>query len=148
MNNWIEIVYEGEITEREAALIRNAAETALREENQSGDVTVMITDEEQIRQLNRDFRNIDRVTDVLTFPSWEGEQVAAVPDGYLGDIAVCFKRAAEQAEEYGHSIDRELAFLTIHGCLHLCGYDHMQPDEEKVMRARQTEILNILGLRR
>ena len=148
MSNKIEIVYEGQIAEQEAELIRNAAETALSEEKQPGDVTVMITDEEQIRILNRDFRNIDRVTDVLTFPAWEGEQLATVPDGYLGDIAICYKRAEEQSKEYGHSIDRELAFLTIHGCLHLCGYDHLEPDEEKIMRARQTEILNKLGLRR
>jgi len=104
-----------------------------------------VTDAEEIQRLNAGYRNIDRVTDVLTFPAWEGDAILCPPDGYLGDIAICFERAHEQALEYGHSLERELAFLAVHGALHLLGYDHMQPDDEKAMLARQDEILNELG---
>ena len=88
------------------------------------------------------------MTDVLTFPAWEGDAILCPPDGYLGDIAICFERAKEQAEEYGHSLERELAFLSVHGALHLLGYDHMQPEDEKKMFSKQDEILNELGYHR
>ena len=129
----------------EELAIKAAAESALCYENRSGDLTVLIDSPENIRKLNRDFRHIDRVTDVLTFPSWEGEDPLS-GDGYLGDIMICFERAREQSYEYGHSLTRELAFLTVHGVLHLLGYDHMTSDEETVMRSKQTEILNRMGL--
>lgn len=130
------------------ALIRRVVERALALEGAGGDVCVLITDAEEIQRLNAGYRNIDRVTDVLTFPAWEGDAILCPPDGYLGDIAICFERAEEQAEEYGHSLARELAFLAAHGALHLLGYDHMKPDEEQKMIARQNEILNELGYTR
>ena len=74
--------------------------------------------------------------------------IACPPDGYLGDIAICLERAEEQAEEYGHSLERELAFLAVHGSLHLLGYDHMKPQDEQTMFAKQTEILNAMGITR
>ena len=126
-------------------LIRRAVSQALTNNGASGDVCVLITDAEEIQRLNASYRNIDRVTDVLTFPAWEGDAILCPPDGYLGDIAICFERAEEQAAEYGHSLERELAFLSVHGALHLLGYDHMQPDDEKKMFAKQDEILNELG---
>jgi len=126
-------------------LIRRVVEAALLKEGASGDVCVLVTDAEEILRLNAGYRNIDRVTDVLTFPAWEGDAILCPPDGYLGDIAICFERAQEQAEEYGHSLERELAFLSTHGALHLLGYDHMEPEGEKAMLARQEEILNELG---
>ena len=126
-------------------LIRGAVSFALAKNNVAGDVCVLITDAEEIQRLNFSYRQIDRVTDVLTFPAWEGDAILCPPDGYLGDIAICFERAEEQAREYGHSLERELAFLAVHGALHLLGYDHMQPDDEKAMLARQDEILNELG---
>ncbi len=129
-------------------LIRRAVTQALTKNAASGDVCVLITDAEEIQRLNASYRNIDRVTDVLTFPAWEGEAILCPPDGYLGDIAICFERAAEQAEEYGHSLERELAFLSVHGTLHLLGYDHMQPEDEQKMFAKQDEILNELGYHR
>ncbi len=138
--------YGAEATEEETELIRSAVQNTLRSEGRGGDVTVLLTTEEEIRSLNARFRSIDRVTDVLTFPAWEGEARLAPPDGYLGDIAICMKRAAEQAEEYGHPLARELAFLAVHGGLHLLGYDHMQEDEERIMRQKQTEILKEMGL--
>lgn len=129
-------------------LIRRAVEAALASEHAAGDVCVLVTDAEEIQGLNASYRNIDRVTDVLTFPAWEGDAIACPPDGYLGDIAVCLERAQEQAEEYGHSLERELAFLAVHGSLHLLGYDHMEPKDEQEMFAKQTEILNAMGITR
>lgn len=127
-------------------LIVRAAEAALASENRTGNISVLLTSEEEIRSLNAQFRHIDRVTDVLTFPAWEGEELLTPPDGYLGDIAICMNRAKEQANEFGHSLDREIAFLTVHGCLHLMGYDHMVKEEEIVMREKQTKILDSIGL--
>ena len=129
-------------------LIRGAVTFALAKNNVAGDVCVLITDAEEIQRLNSSYRHIDRVTDVLTFPAWEGDAILCPPDGYLGDIAICFERAQEQAEEYGHSLERELAFLSVHGALHLLGYDHMEPDDERKMLAQQDEILNELGYHR
>ncbi len=143
----VEIVQFGvETAEAETALVRAAVAQALAFERRAGDVTVLLTTGEEIRSLNARFRGIDRVTDVLTFPAWEGETVLSPPDGYLGDIAICTQRAAEQAETYGHSLERELAFLAVHGALHLMGYDHMAPEEETVMRQKQAEILKEMGL--
>lgn len=129
-------------------LIRHAVEAALESEKAAGDVCVLVTDAEEIQQLNAHYRKIDRVTDVLTFPAWEGDAILCPPDGYLGDIAICYERAAEQALDYGHSLDRELAFLAVHGALHLLGYDHMRPEEETVMFEKQNDILNRLGIKR
>ncbi len=131
----------------EESCIRNAVLAALKAEGREGeDLTVLVSTEERIRELNRDYRHVDRVTDVLTFPAWEGEELLAPPDGYLGDIMICYKRALVQAEEYGHTLARELAFLAVHGVLHLLGYDHMQEDEEREMRDRQRTILEGMGL--
>jgi len=129
-------------------LIRRAGEAALESENAAGDVCVLVTDAEEIQQLNASYRNIDRVTDVLTFPAWEGDAILCPPDGYLGDIAICYERAADQAQEYGHSLERELAFLAVHGALHLLGYDHMKPEDEAVMFFKQNEILDRMGYTR
>ena len=126
-------------------LIRRVVEAALQQAGASGEVCVLVTDAEEIQRLNAGYRNIDRVTDVLTFPAWEGDAILCPPDGYLGDIAICFERAEEQAEEFGHSLERELAFLAVHGALHLLGYDHMEPEDEKQMLSKQDEILNELG---
>ncbi len=129
-------------------LIRRAAQAALDRGGAKGGVCVLVTDAEEIQRLNAGFRNIDRVTDVLSFPAWEGEAILCPPDGYLGDIAICLERAEEQAEEYGHPLTRELAFLSVHGALHLMGYDHMTKEDEAAMAAMQEEILNDLGYRR
>ena len=131
------------LTEEEQAGIVAAAEQALRFEGKKGDLSVRIDTPETIQTLNREFRHVDRVT----FPAWEGEDPLG-GDGYLGDIMICYARACEQAQEYGHSLARELAFLTVHGVLHLLGYDHQTPEEERVMRDKQTNILNEMGLRR
>ena len=86
-----------DLPESAANLIRRAVKAALTNLNAAGDVCVLVTDAEEMQSLNATYRNIDRVTDVLTFPAWEGDAILCPPDGYLGDIAICFERAAEQA---------------------------------------------------
>lgn len=134
-------------------LIEKVISEALRYEgvNDNTEVSVTIVDNEEIRKINNKFRNIDRATDVLSFPLIDFDNESLPDDGskiYLGDIIISIERAKEQAKEYGHSIDREIGFLTAHSMLHLLGYDHMVPEEEKEMFAKQEEILNNFGLRR
>jgi len=129
-------------------LIVEAVEAALCDAKTEADVAVQILSLEEIHELNRDFRNVDMPTDVLSFPSWEGDTLMQLPDGFLGDIAICLPRAQEQALEYGHSVSRELAFLAVHGTLHLLGYDHMEAEDEKNMREKQKEILEQIGQER
>lgn len=136
-----------EISDEERTGIERAAAAALESEGKDGDMTILIDTPEQIQKLNREFRSVDRVTDVLTFPAWEGE-ISLSADGYLGDIMICYERAKEQAEEYGHSLLRELSFLAVHGVLHLLGYDHMTETDERVMREKQTAILDRIGVTR
>ena len=136
------------VPESAGELVGRAVSAALENGGVKGDVCVLITDAEEIQTLNRTYRKIDRVTDVLTFPAWEGQAILCPKDEYLGDIAICYERALEQAEEYNHSLERELAFLAVHGSLHLMGYDHMTSEDEAVMFAKQEEILLSLGLPR
>lgn len=104
------------------------------------EVSLILVNEEEIRRLNRDYRKIDRATDVISFPDAE--------DNFRGDIFICIEKVNEQAKEYGHSREREFAFLLVHGLLHLQGFDHMNPEDEKVMIQKQEEILTALGYRR
>ncbi|MCE4956148.1 rRNA maturation RNase YbeY [Macrococcoides caseolyticum] len=118
---------------------------------EDAEVAVSFVDEEEIQQINKTYRNKDSVTDVISFALEEGEdEDFEMPDAprVLGDIIICVKRAIEQAEEYGHSFERELGFLSVHGLLHLLGYDHMNEADEKKMFGRQDEILNAYGLTR
>ena len=135
------------------ALVRRAIAEALRYEafDRPAEVSVTFTDNEEIRQLNASWRGIDRATDVLSFPMSD-EESGENRDGdcvLLGDIVISAERAAEQAEEYGHTLARELAFLAVHSTLHLLGYDHERSaEEEKEMFRRQEEILCGMGLKR
>jgi probable rRNA maturation factor len=112
-------------------------------------VSVSFVDDEAIQALNREHRGIDRPTDVLSFPQFEPGE--APPEGMpymLGDLVVSVETAHRQAAEYGHGEEREIAFLLVHGFLHLLGFDHITPDEEAEMRQRQRELLERLGLAR
>lgn len=129
-------------------IIKKASQFALEYMKKDGNISVIIVDNAEIHRLNLEHRNVDSPTDVLSFPANEGESIAAIPDGFLGDIVISFERAKEQACEYGHSIEREAAFLAVHGTLHLLGYDHMNEDDEKEMFALQKEILEGMGVRR
>ena len=127
-------------------LLREAIETTLDFEdfNAVCEVSVTFTDNEGIRALNRDYRNIDRATDVLSFPLFEK---GADGTEILGDSVLSLERCAAQAEEFGHGFDRECAFLTVHSTLHLLGYDHETGEADELdMRKRQTEITESLGL--
>ena len=114
-----------------------AAKAAAKAEGMKGGASLLFTDDEAVRELNNRYRGLDSTTDVLSFPSGEA--------GFLGDIAISVPRAQQQAEEYGHPLAREVAFLTVHAMLHLFGYDHIEPADEEKMRARQREILKIAG---
>ena len=134
-------------------LIRRAVIASLHYEGFEADaeVSVSFVDNARIQEINREFRNIDKPTDVLSFPLIDyGEldyPAANEPEQSLGDIVLSLERASEQAAEFGHSFEREVAFLTVHSMLHLLGYDHVNSDEEDAeMRRRQREILESMGL--
>ncbi len=147
-------------------LANSVADTVLRMEGCAADLEIglTITDSRGIHELNREFRGIDAPTDVLSFPnvSYEtagdfsvllGEQLVDLlnPDTgkiMFGDIVINEDRVRSQAEEYGHSIKREFAFLVAHSMLHLCGYDHMEEEEAKVMEKKQEDVLGELGITR
>ena len=108
-------------------------------------ISVSLVNDETIRQINNDYRHIDRVTDVISFAFNDGEdRVSLYQSGamvVLGDIYICVEQAKRQAEEYGHPLDREMRFLFVHGLLHLLGYDHMKKEDEDIMFPLQEEIL-------
>ena len=136
------------ITYKLKMLIRRAILETLRYEEKTGDfeVSVTFTDNAGIHELNRTYRNIDRPTDVLSFPQIDYD-AGELAEGMIGDIVLSLERAKEQAEEFGHSFERECAFLSVHSTLHLLGYDHELSDADDAdMRARQTEVMNIMGL--
>jgi probable rRNA maturation factor len=117
------------------------------------EVSVSLVGDQAIRELNRQYRGNDSVTDVLSFSQLEGEHLdlVSLPAGVpvpLGDIVISVSRMAEQAAEYGHGERREFGFLLIHGLLHLLGYDHQQPDDQLVMRAMEEDVLAAAGLAR
>ena len=105
---------------------------------------------EEIHELNREYRGVDRPTDVLSFPQFEdiSEELPEVGEICLGDVVICEEKAREQAAEYGHSFERELVYLFTHSVLHLLGYDHMEEVEKQEMRAREEEIMRHIGLSR
>ncbi|MEE3467293.1 MAG: rRNA maturation RNase YbeY [Eubacterium sp.] len=126
-------------------------------------VDVTVVDEDEIQRLNREFREMDRVTDVLSFPMnefdaegcFEGEAFEAsmevdpeTEELLLGDVILCAQKVKSQADEYGHSEEREFAFLVVHSLLHLCGYDHIDDADRQRMEAKQSEILDELNINR
>lgn len=142
------LVFPAEI----AATVKLAAETAGRMYGVSaGEVSVTLTDNAYIQTLNKKYRQIDRPTDVLSFALNEGEepQITGVPEfNVLGDIVLSVERAKEQAAEYGHSLRREIAFLTVHGMLHLLGYDHIEDTDRLEMEREQKAVMEKLGIAR
>ena len=128
---------------------------------EDAEISLVLTDAEEVHRLNLEFRGIDRTTDVLSFPGLDFEEPSAFeesidescinPDNdcvMLGDIVINAQKVKEQAAEYGHSEMREFAFLIAHSMLHLCGYDHMTPEEAEVMEERQEKALTSLGITR
>lgn len=135
-----------------------AGET-LDEDFSAVDVSVNFVSEDEIKRLNNEFRKIDKVTDVLSFPNLDKKCDQKLSDFddernpddkllFLGDIAICLKKAKSQAKEYGHSVKREVCFLALHGLLHLLGFDHIKKGDEKVMNETAEKILSKFGVLR
>ena len=146
-------------------VVKQVAEAVLEQENcpYESQINVLLTDNQGIREFNRQYREIDRETDVLSFPNLDFEMPGEFeieeereadyfdPDSgelILGDIIISVDKVAEQAESYGHSTKREFAFLVAHSMFHLCGYDHMEETEASVMEEKQEGILTALGITR
>lgn len=143
---------ELEFPEEITANVRAAAEMVGKLYGvENGEVSVTLTNNEYIHTLNKEYRGIDRPTDVLSFALNESEEPEMV-DGpevnMLGDLIISVERAQEQAADYGHSLRREVAFLTVHGMLHLLGYDHMEEEEREEMENEQRFVMEKLGISR
>ena len=158
MRHYIHFTNEQEIenvTAELRCLVKAAVYAALAYEDfrRSAEISVTFTDNEGIREINREHREIDAPTDVLSFPILGDDEDGDTNPGtgavILGDIVLSLERAREQAAEFGHSFTREVAFLTVHSVLHLLGYDHVNSEEEdREMRARQHAILDYMGITR
>ena len=128
--------------------INQVAAICLREEQLPEDVEVdlLFVDNEAIREMNLEYRDKDSATDVLSFPMYEpDEEIDDEEEVLLGDIVISLERAQEQCEEYGHSLEREVMYLLVHGLLHLAGYDHMEEEDKEVMRAQEEKLLAQIG---
>ena len=136
--------------------MHQAAECCLRGEQLDPDgieISLSFVSEDEIHQLNRDYRGVDRVTDVLSFPLIEdlndlqaADEEEETEPVALGDVVICLPRAEEQAREYGHSREREIVYLYVHSVLHLLGYDHMEEEDKQEMRAREEEVMKEVDL--
>ncbi len=116
-----------------------AEKAAKLEELTTGEISFALVNNEIIQKLNKQYRNQDKPTDVLSFP---------MDDELWGDVVISTEQAVLQAKEYGHSLKRELAYLAVHGILHLLGYDHLKPEDKSIMRDREEQILKALNLKR
>lgn len=138
--------------------IKNDLEKVIREvldvekvDQEKCEISLSFVDEEKIKQLNKDFRSIDRATDVLSFPiedffNEDRENILKKPYLMLGDVVICLDVARKQADDLGHSFEREVMYLTCHSILHLLGYDHIEDDDKKIMRKREKEVMKNLGV--
>lgn len=152
------ICFDSDLPEEGLARLAQALEGLWEGDDLSAEL--LLVSEEEIRQLNARERGVDSVTDVLSFPSMDGIKEQAIlaeehgeeldEDGnvFLGSIVICEKRAREQAQEYGHSFERELWYLAVHGILHCLGYDHMTEEEKREMREKEESVMQKLDLRR
>lgn len=150
MNIYLE---EGQILE-EALLkkMEEAAEFLFEKEGvdvQRAEVSLTLVEPEEIKEINAEYRNVDSVTDVLSFPQYECvEDMPEEGELMLGDVVICVERAKEQAEDFGHSYEREFVYLFVHSLLHLLGYDHMEDDEKAVMREKEEMVMSHINLER
>ncbi len=148
--NKIEIFNQTEEEVKELETVEKVLYSALEKEHmENTSFNLIIVDNNYIHELNKNYRHIDRETDVITF-ALEDEDTVIIPDEerILGDVYISLDKAMAQADEYGHSFLREICFLAVHGFYHLLGYDHMTEDDEKVMFAKQEEVLNSYGITR
>lgn len=166
MNEKCEIIYKNiennEDYEQIIQRVINACFEAEKLNNMKLYISITLTNPEEIRQINREYRNIDKETDVLSFPMFEKSELETLRDSYknnnlkqneeteniLGDIVISIPKVYEQAKEYGHSFERELSYMVVHGFYHLMGYDHIQEEDKKAMRKKEEDILETLGIYR
>lgn len=131
-------------------IIKKIVSKALEKENiEKASCSIIIVDNSYIHKLNKEYRKIDRITDVISF-ALEDDKSMVIPDGIrlLGDVYISLEKALEQAKEYGHSLERELCFLAIHGVYHLLGYNHETKEESEIMFKKQEEVLEEYGITR
>ena len=150
MSSNIEVFVQVEEEIKELETVKKVLISAIEKEKlENVSFNLIIVDNKYIHELNKTYRHIDRETDVITF-ALEDEDTIILPEEtrILGDIYISIDKAREQAKEYGHSLLRELSFLAVHGFYHLLGYDHMTPEEEKIMFTKQEEVLESYGIRR
>ena len=150
MNSSIEVFVQVEEEIKELETVKKVLYSAIEKEKlENVSFNLIIVDNDYIHELNKTYRNIDRETDVITF-ALEDEDTLVMPsdERILGDIYISIDRARSQAEDFGHSLLRELSFLAVHGFYHLLGYDHMTEEDEKVMFKKQEEVLEAYGIRR
>lgn len=147
-NNQLEIAVPDEVE----GLITNAMNIVAKRKKlgPNTEVDITIVNNEEIHQLNRDYRGVDRPTDVLSFALDEGDEEPEIEDGeaehLLGDIIISAPIAQAQAEEYGHGMAREMTYLAVHGILHLLGYDHMEEEDKRIMRKEEEEVLREMDM--
>lgn len=152
-----EIIYKGiEEKQEYEETIKKVIEQCFKEEgleNSKLYITFTLTTPEEIKKINTEYRNIERATDVLSFPMFEKDELEKkieekdfnYPD-VLGDIVISIEKVEEQAKEYGHSFGRELSYMVVHGFYHLMGYDHIKEDDKKQMRQKEEKVLNALNI--
>ena len=152
-----EIVYKDvQENEKYEEIVKKVLEQCFKEEDMLDSklyITITFTTPQNIKEINKKYRNIDKATDVLSFPMFEKDELETkiknkdyVCEDVLGDIIISIEKVQEQAEEYGHLPKREYAFLIAHSMLHLFGYDHMVDEERVVMEAKQKEIMEKVGI--
>ena len=143
---------EESVEKKTSAQMYAAAALCAKEEDLDDNrlsLSVSFVDAEEIQRLNREYRGKDAVTDVLSFPQFDPyEYMQDWDEVSLGDVVICEERARQQAEEFGHSYERELIYLFVHSCFHLLGYDHETEEEKKVMREKEEKVMTELDLRR
>ncbi len=154
-----EIIYEGiEENKEYEPIIKKVIEKCFEEEkiqNSKLCMTIILTTPQNIRKINKEYRNIDKETDVLSFPMFEKDELDKKIENndfeyedVLGDIVISIEKVKEQAEEYGHSFERELSYMLVHGFYHLMGYDHIKEEDKKIMRPKEEKILKSLEITR
>ena len=156
MENFSEIEYRGIDEKKEyEELIEKVLKKCFEIENiedKNFYMSIILTTPAEIRKLNKEYRNIDRETDVLSFPMYEKEELETVKKqkqewkDTLGDIVISIERVEEQAKEYGHSFEREFAYMLVHGFYHIMGEDHIEEEDKKIMRAKEENVLSKLNI--
>lgn len=159
MKNFVQINYNNiEENEEYNKIINTVVKECFEEEgldNIKIYINIILTNPEEIKRINKEYRNIDKETDVLSFPMFQKEEIEGlikkkenIVTDILGDVVISIPRVYEQAEEYNHSFERELSYMVVHGFYHLMGYDHMEEEEKKIMRQKEENVLQKLNITR